>query len=92
MGVPDVDPKCDCGWHSQTVRHVMIYCPLLIQQRTALYSAAHSNNLTDILSQPDGVQAAGRWLIDCGLLSHLRLAGQIHDEDTGAYSPLPELR
>ena len=69
----------------------MIYCPLLIQHRTALYAAAHSNNLTEILSYSDGVQAAGRWLLACGLLPHLRLAGQIHDEDTGAYSPLPEL-
>jgi hypothetical protein len=92
MRVPDISPTCDCGWHSQTVRHIMIYCPLLTQQRTALYSAAGSNNLLEILSRPDGVQAAGRWLLSCGLLPHLRLAGQIHDEDTGAYSPFPELR
>ena len=92
MGVPGIPRECDCGWHSQTVRHVIIYCPLLIQQRTVLYSMAGSNDLTRILSRPEGVQAAGRWLLDCGLLPHLQLAGQIHDEDTGAYSPLPELR
>jgi hypothetical protein len=90
-GVPNALPQCDCGWHSQTVRHVIIHCPLLTQQRTELYAAAQTNNLTDILSRPDGVQAAGRWLLACGLLPHLRLAGQIHDEDTGDYSPFPEL-
>jgi hypothetical protein len=91
VGVPNTSPECDCGWHSQTVNHVVIHCPLLIQQRTRLYAIAGTNNLHDILSRPEGVQAVGQWLLSCGLLPHLRLAGQIHGEDTGDYSPLPEL-
>jgi len=30
--VPDVLPRCDCGWHAQTVRHVLLHCPKYGQQ------------------------------------------------------------
>jgi hypothetical protein len=48
--------------------------------------------MQDILSRPAGVQAAGRWLLACGLLTHLQLAQQIHVENLDGYIPLPELR
>ncbi|TQS33675.1 hypothetical protein Golomagni_05970 [Golovinomyces magnicellulatus] len=25
--VPDINPQCTCGEHSQTVKHILLYCP-----------------------------------------------------------------
>jgi Reverse transcriptase (RNA-dependent DNA polymerase)/Endonuclease-reverse transcriptase len=91
VNVPEVLPRCTCDWHTQSVRHILISCPLYSQQRTELYLQAGSMDFTEILSTPRGAQAAGRWLIRCGILPHLRLAGQIQQEDTGDQIPFPEL-
>ena len=34
--VPDVLPRCDCGWPKQTTRHVVMHCPTYQQQRAEL--------------------------------------------------------
>jgi hypothetical protein len=81
--VPEVLPRCTCEWHTQSVHHILTSCPLNSQQRAELYLQAGSMDFTEILSTPRGAQAAGRWLIGCGILPHLRLAGQIQQEDTG---------
>ena len=91
VNVPEILPRCECGWGAQNVRHVLCVCPIYSEQREDLYSQAGSRDLTEILSTPRGAQAAGRWLIRCGILPHLRLAGQIQQEDTGDQAPFPEL-
>jgi len=91
VGVPGFLPRCTCGEHAQTVRHILIYCPLYSQQRAQLFHQAGSSDLLEILSHPHSAQAAGRWLIRCGILSHLHLAGLIQQEDTGGQRPFPEL-
>ncbi len=74
--VPEVLPRCTCGPQTQTVRHVILYCPQY-RQRAQLFYQAGTSDFTKILSRPPGTQAAGRWLIECDILPHLRLAEQI---------------
>ena len=89
VNVPEILLRCECGWGTQHVRHVLCVCPLYRGQREDLYSQAGSRDLTEILSTPRGAQTAGRWLIRWGILPHLRLAGQIQQEDTGEPGPIP---
>ena len=32
IGVPDINPRCLCGLHAQTVRHVLLHCPQVERQ------------------------------------------------------------
>jgi hypothetical protein len=78
-------PRCACGWHEQTVRHVMIYCPLYTSTRAELFRRAGSIDLQTMLSTPRGAKAAARWLIARGTLPQFTLAKDIAQEDTSRY-------
>jgi hypothetical protein len=47
--VPGVFPACLCGWHAQTVRHVLLYC--IRHERTDLLRKCGLERLEDILQQ-----------------------------------------
>src|SRR5207248_8486622 len=59
--VPDILPLCTCGWRAQTVRHVLLHCPLY--ERTSLIRQAQTESLPAILSQLAGAHAVAKWLI-----------------------------
>jgi hypothetical protein len=89
--VPDVLPHCDCGWHTQTVRHILLHCPKLAQQRIELIRDTGSENLQAILTHTASAQAAARWFIRCNILAQFRVAREIEGEDVSEYAPFPEL-
>ena len=77
VGVPGILPRCACGWHTQTVRHIVIYCPQYTATRADLFRRAGSTDLQTILSTPRGAMAVSRWLIACEILPHLTLTKEI---------------
>ena len=55
--VPQITPHCTCGWPTQTVRHVLLFC----NHRTArdqLLARAGTSDITQMLSTSRGLHAA----------------------------------
>ena len=89
--VPDILPRCDCGWHAQTVRHVLLHCPKYRQQRADLVRATGSEDLRSILTHVASAQAAARWFVRCGVLDQFRVAHEVELEDISEYAPFRAL-
>ena len=65
--VPNITPACLCGWHAQTVRHILLYYPR--HERISLIQACGIERIDDILSRPLCVKYAARWLVYAGVLN-----------------------
>jgi hypothetical protein len=85
--VPGISPQCPCGWHAQTVPHILLHCPRYQQGRTQILTLANSTNMTNILTRIDSAHAAARWLVKCGVLQQFNLARQDPDADVYTYTP-----
>jgi hypothetical protein len=81
--VPGVFPACPCGWHAQTVRHVLLHCTR--HERIDLLRKCGSGRLEDILQWPSSAKHAARWLVRSGVMEQFKLAAEIAEEDTREY-------
>lgn len=81
--VPDINPACACGWHAQTVRHVLLHCPRY--NRVSLLIACGTERLEEILSQPIQAKHAARWFVRSGVLEQFRASKEIAEEEVGGY-------
>ena len=74
--VPAVtSPACDCGWHSQTAKHIVRYCSLR-PHRQRMLEEAGTMDYRKIVSTPKGLKAVTSWLMKLGLLSQFSLAAE----------------
>jgi hypothetical protein len=76
--VPDITPHCPCGWHAQTVRHVLLHCPR--HDRVGLIRACNTENWDEILMRPECAQHAARWLVKSGALAQFKVAAEVAEE------------
>ena len=53
---------CTCGWPTQSVRYVLLFCNYCTE-RDQLFARAGISNITQILSTSRGLYAAVKWLI-----------------------------
>ena len=75
--VPGFDtPVCQCGYHAETVLHVLVHCPRLAQQRQALLHEGRLNKGW-LLDTPQGAQLVTKWWIQQGILPQFSLAQQL---------------
>ena len=58
VGVPNVIRRCDCGYPAQTVRHVLLQCPL--HNHEDMLREVRTQELDELLSQEKSAQAAAR--------------------------------
>ena len=91
IGVPDILPRCACGAQAQTVRHILLHCPDLVNLRAEMLEIAQTENLEEILSSRAGSQAAVHMLLRSGLLGQFRVANEIAKESATPTSPLRDL-
>jgi hypothetical protein len=87
--VPDVLPRCTCGWQAQTVRHILLHCPQY--DRSDLIQVAQTESLHAILSQPKSARYAAKWFIKQNILKQFEVAKAIREEDTSSYAPFRSL-
>jgi len=90
VGVPGTVPRCLCGWHAQTVRHILLHCPQHATARPSLIREAGTEDLQAMLTRPASAKAAARWFIRTGLLQQFQVAANIESEDLAQYHPLEE--
>ena len=89
--VPDILPRCVCGWEAQTVRHVLLHCPDYEHSRPDLIQQTGTEDLQEMLSKPESAKAAARWFARCGVLEQFKVAKEIEEEDATKYMPFQEL-
>lgn len=74
--VPTVlSAECDCGWESQTAKHVIFFCPLRTG-RACLLAEAETNNYKQLPATCKGLKIATKWLMNQNMLTQFSLATQ----------------
>jgi hypothetical protein len=91
INVPGIDARCDCGWGTQTVRHVLTMCPLHSNARTDLVRRTESEDMWRMLSTPENAQATARWFVQQGILRQFDLAREIEEEEEESCTPFQPL-
>jgi hypothetical protein len=89
--VPDILPRCPCGWQAQTVRHILLHCPNYASERPRLIAQTRTENLREMLSKPESAKAAAKWFVRQGVLEQFNTAREIEAEDAAQYVPFQEL-
>jgi len=89
IGVPDILPRCPCGWPTQTPQHVVFQCSQY--DRTALLQAIPMERLRDAVSQPESGRIVAKWLVRSGALAQFRVAQDMAQEDPRTRQGLPGL-
>ena len=78
INVPGIDARCACRWHTQTVQHVLILCPLYTTSRAQLVRRAGPEEMERMLSTLERAQATARWFVQQGILQQFNLAKEIY--------------
>jgi hypothetical protein len=87
--VPGITKDCPCGWHEQTVEHVVLHCPR--HDRWPLILRTRSERLQELLGDPTQAGEVARWFIQQGILQQFAVARDIENEDTSEYQPAVQL-
>ncbi|KAI0991873.1 hypothetical protein K3495_g16314 [Podosphaera aphanis] len=91
IGVPGISPDCSCGEHSQTVKHVLFYCPEHAELRPRMFIDARTANFSQLLTTPRGCHAAVRMLLATGRLQQFTTANLIEQEAPNRSTTIPLL-
>ena len=86
--VPGIHPSCPCGWHTQTVRHVLLHCPN--HDRTSLIQQCGTERIDEILSRPACAAHAARWMVRSGAIGQFTVVREIEEEDPSLFAPFED--
>ena len=89
INVPEILPRCECGWTRQTVHHILFQCPQY--QRADFIAQCASERLHEVLSNTRSAQAAAKWLIQSGALAQFWAIKAMDVEDISGYRPFQSL-
>jgi len=87
INVPGISRTCGCRWETQTVHHVLMFCPLHTARRADLVRRTDSEDMWRMLSTPEKAQATARWFVQQGILQQFNLAKEIEEEEVGEITP-----
>ena len=76
--VPGVDsPKCQCGYPTQNVRHMVMTCPQWARGRGDFLRKANDRSYQAMIQSPEDVARITKWILDEGYLEQFRLVSQV---------------
>ncbi|TQS35012.1 hypothetical protein Golomagni_04582 [Golovinomyces magnicellulatus] len=81
IGVPNITPRCSCGEHKQTVKHILCYCPEHSSLQARMFAEAGTRNFDQILQTRKGCKAAAFMLIATGRLQQFEIAQRTENEN-----------
>ena len=55
-----------CGWPKQDIKHLLLFYPKLNDERRELVGRVGTRDIEKILTQPQGIREAARWVIGTG--------------------------
>lgn len=79
---------CTCGFQKQDPKHILLFCPELVEGRAQMLRQAGTSNLHQLLSTNEGIKASTSWLLKKGILGQFRLAQEM--EERGALHTVKE--
>ena len=92
VGVPEARPDCPCGARRQTLNHILAFCPNLIEPRIRLVTRAGTTELRRILTDPQKVKYAARWLLETRTLEQFSVALEVEREEMEGWRAFQTLR
>ena len=76
--VPGVNnPKCQCGYPSHNVRHMVMACPKWARGRGKILQKSKDRSYEAMIQSPEDVARITKWISDKGYLEHFRLVSQV---------------
>ena len=69
---PAFTPACSCGWHTQTAKHIIMFCKDIMQDRNALKSKNGRLDYHTLTNTKQGLKKVTRWLMQTGLLTQFQ--------------------
>ena len=76
VGVPGVDKRCECG-ETQTVKHVLLHCPLYCRWPQTPWNIVGCEDVGDILGRKNWIREVARWIIQQEVLPQFRVAKEV---------------
>lgn len=75
-------PACPCGWHRQTPKHILPFCPQYQQGRSEMLQKAGTTDYHSLLSTKKGIILATSWFLQLVLLNQFSLAKEMRQEES----------
>ena len=78
--VPGISPECECKQAKQSIKHILLFCPLNTQGRAHMLLAAGTSDFNTLLTTKKGVQEAAKWIFQQGILQQFAYAKRMADK------------
>lgn len=76
--VPGVaNPKCQCGYPSQNVKHMVLACHQWAEVRGEILRQAKDRSYEAMMKSPDDVARITQWILNKGWFEQFRLAREV---------------
>ena len=72
-----IDPKCQCGYPSQNVKHMVLACPQWAMGRGEVLQKAKDRSFAAMMNSPDDIERITKWILAKGWFEQFRLAGEV---------------
>lgn len=73
--VPGIEsPRCQCGYQSQNIKHMIMQCPQWAAGRAEIWRQAKVRSFQAMMDNPDDVKRITQWILDQGWMEQFRLA------------------
>ena len=83
--------RCKYGWLRQTLKYIILLCPLRTNQE-AMLSVAGIENYNTLLLTQKGLKAVTQWLISQNVLNQFRVIKEIESKGASNRHPLVTLQ
>ena len=71
------NPKCQCGYPSQNMKHMVMARPQWAKGRREVLQMAKDRSFEAMMNIPDGMKRITEWILSNGWLEQFRLAKEV---------------
>ena len=74
--IPNITPQCTCGWPTQLVHYVLLFCSHC-SAKNQLFASAGTNNITQMFFTNKGLHIIAKWLMGQRVFQQFQTAQEI---------------
>ena len=71
------NPKCQCGYPSQNVKHMVMACPQWAKGRGEVLQRAKDRSFEAMMNSPEDMKRIIEWILTNGWLEQFRLTEEV---------------